>query len=753
MLPYDLKEDHIRDISGKRAERDPQPAREPYFLPRHGDRCGNGKPGSGVGKLDIVFARPAFNGDKAVGNAQHLALRAVDSRRPAVRLIRNAEQNDIRLIQRYLRIEAVARIIKFRAAHLAAFEHGGLIGFLARSRLGGVRVDACHELRIIIHLFIRNDDIFAEHRMPLIGDIRTLEIRFRHEFGISKAHRQEVFVFVNIVIVLRIDIGKSERIVLALVNRLAVDRLFRELIIPGADKGILRRGKAAYAVIAAERARADITRDADLRIKFHDRGRHDGVEADYVRVIPVNTQIIHRGYLAAAVEIQAVKAGMRVGKVHLPVYALIHHKAAVVRIHFAVGDMYAAVKHRHTGNTNKQRAGEKLCPAVAAEDHCSEGDPRKGKRDIDPEPERIRRVAELVFRLICRVEIPYQPEPRRDKRAKHRVDGKWNAPPRALIIQRDDRRQRKDHDEHIQPAGVKAGIEEIKQAVCNREEGHERQNDGKRFQPSALLHAEKRHDTAHRNEREIHGNGSPARFVAIEEVHARGDIRREDIGFEKLPVTLPIGLVAVAVNKQLYKVRFCRLEIAAEQPLEHFGDNAGVGALDTRIAHERRRAGKEDEHGHHKPEHRFEEQAAELAQADIKCARGGTEEEIKYAEYDLPREHEVVYHRVQAHGNGKQPLAVVLDIFLHADKQKREERHDIVELVEEGVVYLESGECIKHRADNGVILVAHKALQISIRKHGGNDVFYNVHRCHEIRCPGCGEKAKQPVKRAADHVI
>ena len=76
-----------------------------------------------------------------------------------------------------------------------------------------------------------------------------------------------------------------------------------------------------------------------------------------------------------------------------------------------------------------------------------------------------------------------------------------------------------------------------------------------------------------------------------------------------------------------------------------------------------------------------------------------------------------------------------------------------MELIEENVVNLEAGEGVQQRADDGVVLVFDKALEVRVGDDGGRGELEHIDRRHQIGRPGRREQAHQPEKRAAEQVV
>ena len=76
-----------------------------------------------------------------------------------------------------------------------------------------------------------------------------------------------------------------------------------------------------------------------------------------------------------------------------------------------------------------------------------------------------------------------------------------------------------------------------------------------------------------------------------------------------------------------------------------------------------------------------------------------------------------------------------------------------MELIEENIVDLEAGKGVQQRADDGVILIFDKALEIRVGNYGCRRKLEHIDRRHQVGRPRRREQAHQPEKRAAEQII
>lgn len=304
------------------------------------------------------------------------------------------------------------------------------------------------------------------------------------------------------------------------------------------------------------------------------------------------------------------------------------------------------------------------------------------------------------------------------------------------VLQRDDRRHAEHQDHHIVPARVVRRIEQEERAVQQRHDRAEHQEHGKIGQPRPLARRDVGEHAAHPEQRQPDGVRGPALVMPVGEVDARGDVRREEIALDDVDIALGV--------QRLLAVHAVHIE---QHP------PALVAAAETGVVEDRKACRQEQHRADEHAEHGFHGKAEEILQIDAERPLGAAEHKVHNAERDLTGEHKVVHHTVDRDGERKLPAAVVLHQFLHADEQQREEGDDLVELIEENVVNLEAGEGVQQCADDGVVLVFNKALEVRVGDDGGRGELEHIDRRHQVGRPGRREQAHQPEKRAAEQVV
>ena len=92
------------------------------------------------------------------------------------------------------------------------------------------------------------------------------------------------------------------------------------------------------------------------------------------------------------------------------------------------------------------------------------------------------------------------------------------------------------------------------------------------------------------------------------------------------------------------------------------------------------------------------------------------------------------------------------DQLLKPDEQERKEDDRLMEVVEEDVVDGEPGKGVKQPAEDGIIALLHKPLEVEGAGEGGAGVLEDEQRSHQMGDEGGGEGQGQPEKRASEQV-
>ena len=126
-----------------------------------------------------------------------------------------------------------------------------------------------------------------------------------------------------------------------------------------------------------------------------------------------------------------------------------------------------------------------------------------------------------------------------------------------------------------------------------------------------------------------------------------------------------------------------------------------------------------------------------------------SEQVVYHEEYRLTAEEVVVYAGHQCDGESKSSLAVVVDVFFHSNEHQREESSNVLEMVEENIVYLEAGECIQQCSGKSSLLSADESAYVDVCGEGGDTMFQRQKEGHRIRDGTPRKQYGQPEKRAS----
>ena len=159
---------------------------------------------------------------------------------------------------------------------------------------------------------------------------------------VAEAHRDIVFIFPNIIGILRVIIRPARHFWIAVGVFIAA----KAFGIAGEVEQPAAGGQAAQAVGAGIGAGADVARDADGRIELHDGSRHDAVERLDGRDLPVHGLVVH-----SLVEIRAAVFEIRQIDLAAPVHGVWQELIAhVLGLRFAQCDEERRIddgNHRH----------------------------------------------------------------------------------------------------------------------------------------------------------------------------------------------------------------------------------------------------------------------------------------------------------------------------------------------------------------------------------------------------------------------
>ena len=127
-------------------------------------------------------------------------------------------------------------------------------------------------------------------------------------------------------------------------------------------------------------------------------------------------------------------------------------------------------------------------------------------------------------------------------------------------------------------------------------------------------------------------------------------------------------------------------------------------------------------------------------------------QEVDDEEEHLPYEEEIVIQQVNAHPEGEQPVAAVINGLVQRPEHPWEEGQHIDEVVEEDVVQPPPGKGVEHRAQHGVILVLDIAAEVEVRAAARCGELEHQQRAHQVGEPLLREEQREPEKRRAVQV-
>ncbi len=105
-------------------------------------------------------------------------------------------------------------------------------------------------------------------------------------------------------------------------------------------------------------------------------------------------------------------------------------------------------------------------------------------------------------------------------------------------------------------------------------------------------------------------------------------------------------------------------------------------------------------------------------------------QKIDDQKYDLTREEKVIYDRQSRYGKGKNAFSAIIDIFLHGYEHQRKKSRDVLKMIEEDVIYLESGIRVEKSAYERGVLAAHESSYVSVRRERRQTVLYREEHRH-----------------------
>ena len=401
---------------------------------------------------------------------------------------------------------------------------------------------------------------------------------------VAEAHRDIVFIFPNIIGILRVIIRPARHFWIA-VGIFVTAEAFG---IAGEVEKPAAGGQAAQAVGAGIGAGADVARDADGRIELHDGSRHDAVERLDGRDLPVHGLVVH-----SLVEIRSAVFEIRqidlAASVHGVWQELIAH---VLGLRFAQCDEERRIddgNHRHANRRIPQEFFR--IPFIVPQHDAQQKQAHQRDGDVCPEPRGVILQPDGGdFHTVDRLGGGHQAD-----RHGH-TDGDSSRPAEGArpvdpgVLHGEDRREGHHQREHIEPACVIGRIEQLERRVEDRHPGHQKEDAEHFLEPVTAAALQKADDARHAEQRQPCPERRPFRSGIRREVGPGREIRREEQALQDVEIPL-----APAVDQRV----------------------PAVGrVVDARILHHSEDRRQQEDACQQQTEHRFQQENRQIAQAE-----------------------------------------------------------------------------------------------------------------------------------------